>query len=171
MRLELRPLTLADAPAVHAMICDPSLAAAYEALVPAGELEDEWKDPYFIPELAFLALADGEPAGWSLGMVILNGPHTFAFVRIGVPAPWRRRGIGSALLKRTLDGLNAEPARWTLAEISMCAWLPSDTAAPFAEHHGFRHARSFWRMSRPRGLPVPAPAWPVGIELRELQGD
>jgi mycothiol synthase len=171
MRLELRPLTLADVPAVHAMICDPSLATAYEALVPAGELEDEWKDPYFVPELSFLALADGEPAAWSLGMVIPNPPQTFAFVRIGVPERWRRRGIGSALLRRTLDGLEARAPGVTITEIAMGAWLPSGTAAPFAERHGFRHARYFWRMNRPRGAPVTAPEWPAGIEIRTLESD
>ena len=171
MRLEIRPLTLADAPAVHALICDPSLAGAYEALLPPGEIEDEWKDPYFVPELAFLALADGEPAAWSLGLVIPNGPTAFGFVRIGVPERWRRRGIGSALLRRTLEWLEAQKPRLTMSEIAMGAWLPSETAAPFAERHGFRHARYFWRMNRPRGAPAPASVWPAGIETRPLAGD
>lgn len=163
-------MTLADAPTVHALISDPSLASAYEALLPPGGIEDAWKDPYFVPELAFLALADGEPAAWSLGLVIPNGPTAFGFVRIGVPERWRRHGIGSALLRRTLEWLAAQPDL-TMSEIVMGAWLPSDTAAPFAEHHGFRHARYFWRMNRPRGAPAAAPAWPEGIETRPLDGD
>lgn len=171
MRLELHALTLADAPLVHAMIADPSLATAYEVLLPPGELEDEWKDPYFVPELAFLARVDGEPAGWSLGLVIPNGTHTFGFVRVGVPERWRRRGVGGALLRRTLACLEAERGRWPVAEVVMGAWLPSDVAAPFAEHHGFRHDRYFWRMTRPRGMAFEPPAWPPGIEVRPLEGD
>ena len=163
-------MTLAHVPAVHALISDPSLAREFEVLLPPGELEDEWKDPYFLPGLARLALLDGEPAGVSMGYVIPREDGGFAFLRIGVIGSRRRRGIGSALLRSGLEALErTEPGR-AVQEISISAWLPNDGATGFAVSHGFRHARFFWRMDRERGTAVPPPPWPVGIEVREVDG-
>lgn len=70
---------------------------------PIQEPYDEWAHwqltpPAFAPELWFLAHEDGEPAG-----IAICHPHRaradLGWVRIlGVRRPWRRRGLGRALL-------------------------------------------------------------------------
>ena len=70
---------------------------------PIEEPYDEWahwllSPPAFVPELWFLALENDEPAG-----IAICHPHRtradLGWVRIlGVRHPWRRRGLGRALL-------------------------------------------------------------------------
>jgi GNAT superfamily N-acetyltransferase len=70
---------------------------------PIEEPYDEWshwllEPPAFVPELWFLAVEDGEPAGFAI-----CHPHAgdaeCGWVRIlGVRRQWRRRGLGRALL-------------------------------------------------------------------------
>jgi len=70
---------------------------------PIDEPYDEWahwllSSPTFVPELWFMALESGEPAG-----IAICHPHSampdHGWVRIlGVRRDWRRRGVGRALL-------------------------------------------------------------------------
>jgi mycothiol synthase len=170
VQLEIRSLGREDLAAVHALIAHPSMSREFENLLPPAALEEQWKDPWFAPHLALLGRADGQPAGWAMGFVS-PGEHGFAFLRIGVALPWRRRGIGSALLRRMLDGLEASGTMRGLNELVLSGWLPNDEAAAFAAHHGFRHVRFFWRMDRPRGATLAPPCWPAEVETRPLAGD
>lgn len=69
---------------------------------PIEEPYDEWahwllSPPAFVPDLWFLALVDGDPAG-----IAICHPHPSCprqgWVRGGVRRPWRKRGLGRALL-------------------------------------------------------------------------
>ena len=70
---------------------------------PIEETYDEWahallEPPAFAPDLWFLALAGDEPAGFALCHPH-SGNDKLGWVRIlGVRRPWRRRGLGRALL-------------------------------------------------------------------------
>ena len=70
---------------------------------PIDETFDDWKHwmlqpPAFVPDLWFLALAGDEPAGFAVCHPH-PGRHELGWVRLlGVRRPWRRRGLGRALL-------------------------------------------------------------------------
>jgi ribosomal protein S18 acetylase RimI-like enzyme len=77
---------------------------------PAEETFEEWshwmlEPPAFVPELWFLATAHDEPAGFAI-----CHPHPargeLGWVRmLGVRRPWRRRGLGRALLLHAFSEL------------------------------------------------------------------
>ncbi len=75
---------------------------------PAVETYEEWshwmlQPPAFVPELWFLALAGDEPAGFAICHRHPGRP-TLGWVRIlGVRRPWRRRGLGRALLLHAFE--------------------------------------------------------------------
>jgi mycothiol synthase len=66
---------------------------------------DEWRawmvdDPRFDPSLWFLAEEGDDLAGFCLGVVHASGDPSFGHVALlGVRRPWRRRGLGLALLQ------------------------------------------------------------------------
>ena len=70
---------------------------------PIEESYDEWthwllEPPAFVPELWFLAVEDDEPAGFAICHPH-SGDAELGWVRIlGVRRPWRKRGLGRALL-------------------------------------------------------------------------
>jgi mycothiol synthase len=77
-----------------------SFKDAWEPVEESYETWSHWllEGPSFAPDLWFLAHEDGEPAG-----IAICHPHNtaedLAWVRIlGVRRPWRRRGLGRALL-------------------------------------------------------------------------
>jgi mycothiol synthase len=77
---------------------------------------EEWahwllRPPMFVPDLWFLALADDTPAGFAI-----CHPHpeseSLGWVGIlGVRRPWRRRGLGRALLLHAFAGFFARGLR------------------------------------------------------------
>jgi mycothiol synthase len=66
---------------------------------------DEWRawlidDQRFDPSLWFLAEEGAELAGFCLGVLHASGDPTFGHISVlGVRRPWRRRGLGLALLQ------------------------------------------------------------------------
>jgi mycothiol synthase len=155
------------ATALQALVRDPSLAVEFETLQADGATDGMLCDSHHVAGALHLAFVDGRAVGFSAAFVMPDGPGAFSMLRLGVVAAERRRGIGGALLARTLEALDREaPER---VEDSGAAWEPNDAAAPFAARHGFAHVRWYWLMDRPRA-PVPAPAWPAGITLEPFDG-
>ena len=169
MSVDLRPVTPDSHAALRVLLAHPSLAYEFETYLAAGMLEDKLADPFVDPAGTRLALVDGEPAGFSLAFVIPEpAGGAWAMLRIGVAGPFRRRGLGTALLERLLASLR-ERAGGELGEVCMSAWLPSAAAAVFAARHGFLPTRNYWRMERALA-PVPDVAWPPGTEARLFDG-
>ena len=83
----------------------------------------------FDPSLWFLALAGDEPAGALLGYPLGAGGWVRA---IGVRAPWRRRGLGLALLRRSFA------AFWDAGRTHVA--LAVDQANPTGADHLYRAA-------------------------------
>jgi mycothiol synthase len=77
---------------------------------------DEWRTyslegPHSDPTLWKLAEADDELAGFSLNSWHMSGDPTYGWVSVlGVRSPWRRKGLGLALLARTFDELGSRGA-------------------------------------------------------------
>jgi mycothiol synthase len=77
------------------------------------------KDPRFDPELWFLAWEGPEVAGAVLGYDL----GEISWIReLGVRPPWRRRGVGLALLERCFEALKAR------GRTSVCLGVDSDNA-------------------------------------------
>jgi mycothiol synthase len=170
MSVEFRPLLPGDLEALRTVVAHPSLAYEFDTLLEPEVLADKLADPFVDPACTWLGSVDGEPAGFSFAFVLPEpAGNAWAMLRIGVAEPFRRRGLGTALLETMLARLRARSITDGLRELCMSAWLPSDAALAFAARHGFHPARTFWRMERALD-PVPSVAWPPGIEARTFAG-
>ncbi|MBI1799235.1 MAG: GNAT family N-acetyltransferase [Candidatus Eisenbacteria bacterium] len=167
MSLELRRYAPSDLETLRRLVRDPSFADQFDSMLGPNGLEAFLADPYLKPETVCLALADGEPAAFSMAFVPPSREGRFAMVRIGVLGRFRRQGAGSRLLERVCRMLRQGAPN--LVEICVTAWLPADAAVGFAAHHGFQPVRKLWLMERPRGTPPPI-QWPAGIERVVFDG-
>lgn len=163
MHVRLTRWVDSDHDVVRAMAGDESLALQFDKLRGQGHLERWIGDPLCDGEMRFIAQIDGEPAGFAYAYLLRGASPPWAMLRIAVPAPFRRRGIGTRLLEAQLEILGERMPE--CRELSMSAYEPCAEAAGFAERHGFRVVRHFWLMERPvEGLRPPD--WPAGIEVR-----
>ncbi len=169
MPLVVTPCRSADLPTLRALARDPSLAHEFEPLQSDAGFDDLMGDPFLPPELRWIAALDSTPAGFAFSFLAPIHGGSFAMTRLGVIERCRRRGVATALLAATCSTMDAIRESRGLRELSLSAWAPNRGAQVFAERHGFRHARNFWRMERPR-WPVATPAWPAGIEVRTYDG-
>lgn len=151
---------------LRALIRDGGLASEFDMLVQPGQIEAKLADPYLAPGNVFLGRIGGRTVGFGLAFVVPEtGGGAWAAIRIGVHESARRRGLGSALHARVVERLGAMRYEGGIREFGLAAFMPNPAAEAFAAHHGFDHARWFWRMERP-ALPVPRVSWPPGIEPR-----
>ena len=169
MSFTIVPCRTEDIEVVRGLITHPSLQDEFSMLALPGVLEDSWEDPFADFELRWLARVDGVPVGYLFTLVLPGAVHAWSMLRLGVLGPHRRRGIGSALLHTSLARLAEQQQARDVREFCLSAWTPSESAAGFAAHHGFAHARTFWKMVRPLGSP-PVAEWPPGIEPRIFDG-
>jgi mycothiol synthase len=169
MSLVITPCTHGALRTLRALARDPSLAHEFEPLQTDEGFDDLMGDPFQLPELRWIAAVDGIPAGFAFCFLAPTHGGSFAMARLGVIEPYRRRGVGRALLAAVCAAIEPirEPRR--LGELSISAWEPNPAAAAFAAAHGFKHARDFWRMERPRG-PVALPVWPAGVRACVFDG-
>jgi mycothiol synthase len=77
---------------------------------PVEETFESWShwlldSPSFVPELWFLALDGDETAGFAICKARSGDPETGSVLLLGVRRPWRRRGVGRALLLHAFDEL------------------------------------------------------------------
>ncbi len=79
---------------------------------PVRETYEEWShwlldSPDFVPDLWFLAVAGDEPAGFAMCHP-LSTRKELGWIRIlGVRRPWRRKGVGRALLRHAFHEFRA----------------------------------------------------------------
>ena len=169
MSFTIVPCRKEDIEVVRGLLTHPSLQGEFSMLTLPGVLEDVWEDPFADLELRWLALVNGVPVGFLFTLVLPGAAHAWVMFRLGVLEPHRRQGIGTALLRAALARLEEQRQARNINEFCLSAWSPSESAAGFASHHGFAHARTFWKMVRPLGSP-PVAMWPAGIETRTFDG-
>jgi mycothiol synthase len=129
----------------------------------ANELGDNRLDPAG----TMAAYLDGGLAGFTIALRLADAAGApWIFLRLAVGERFRRQGVGSALLLRAAERIEAVGP---VSEITVGAWLPNEPAEGFAEHHRLGFSRNFWRMERPLGG-MTEPAWPAGIALRPFDG-
>jgi mycothiol synthase len=165
MSLVIAPCHHDDLATLCALARDPSLAHEFEPLQTDEGFDDLMGDPHLPRELRWIASVDGTPAGFSFCFLAPTHGGAFAMVRLGVIERFRRQGVGRGLLAATCAAIEPIRERHGLRELSVSAWEPNPAASAFAARHGFRHARDFWRMERPRG-PLATPVWPAGVMAR-----
>jgi mycothiol synthase len=158
-----------DRQALHKLVRHPSLAPEFTRLLDSGELDDPLRHPHGDVLGAWLAVVAGAPVGFALVVGFTSPRSRWALSRIGVIEPYRRRRLGSALLARMLEHLQAPRAGPRPSELCMSAWDPNPAAGAFADRHGFRPFRIFWTMERQSGAAA-EPRWPEGVEPRPWDG-
>jgi mycothiol synthase len=164
MAITLHPYTEDDSKTWRTLVSDPTLAPHFDMLQGPSALEAKLQDTHLRRSRCALARLDGEPAGFCLTLVFPHPRGSWSALRLGVVEAHRRRGVGSALLAATLDGLAQDGAG---SDVALSGWLPNPEAAAFTAHHGFRHDRFFWKMERTSPA-TPEVGWPAGVEARRF---
>ncbi len=162
MSFSIRLYTPRDRAALHALLRHPSLEGEFGWLLDNGELHDPLRHPYGDPAGVWVGEVEGALAGFAMMLRLASKRGDWTAVRVGVRAPFRRRGLGRALVEQVLGRLRATGVAAT-ATVCVSHWLPGETAPPFARHLDFEHDRYFWTMERMTRTPPPI-RWPAGIE-------
>jgi mycothiol synthase len=85
-----------------------------------------------------------------------------ASLHVAVHPEWRRKGLGRALLQRSL-----ERARELGTQQALCNANAKNTAAKaFLNDLGFQLAGSAWSLHLPAGQPIAEPVWTEGFTVR-----
>jgi len=168
MSFDVVPYASSQLDELRGLIRQPALASEFEMMVPPGHLEEQLGDPHLAPDATMLGRAGGRTVGFGFAFLV-PAPEggAWAAIRLGVAEPWRRRGLGTALLERIVERLCALEVAGGIRELGLAAFLPNPAAEGFAARHGFEHARWFWRMGRP-SAPAAEVRWPSGTVLRML---
>ncbi len=164
----IRPPAPADFDAVLEVLqaCDRDVYGATDWT--ADELAQQWAEIDLATD-AWLAV-DADDA--VVGVMHLCDRRSSTFIGDGYVAPSARgRGVGTTLVGlvegRVRERIGEAPpgSRVTLH----LAHLVGDRTAPaLLQREGFQRVRSFFRMVAELESPLPAPAWPAGVELRAL---
>ncbi|MGH7742436.1 MAG: GNAT family N-acetyltransferase [Candidatus Eiseniibacteriota bacterium] len=166
MAAEFRRFQPSDVPAFRTLLNERSLDEFDFLRGPQGV--DAWlADPFYDPELHWLAIENGALAGFASVFLLNARTGKWAMVRLGVRESSRRRGLGSGLIDRIAAGVDERHP--DVVELATAYWQPAPAADPFAAAHGFAPARTFWQMERPRGASA-EPEWPAGIRLAGHDG-
>jgi mycothiol synthase len=123
-----------------------------------------------------IAEVDGEPIGFTEQSWVDTSDGVYREYRLhgGVRPDWRRRGIGTALLRD-----NERRARLLSAthetQLDRClgSWSNERQAASTAllQANGYETVRWFFDMTRDLGEPIPEVPLPDGIEIRPVTAD
>jgi mycothiol synthase len=168
-RLELRPVSIDDAPTIHALIRSAEVHDRFPLVTNLAEVEEYFAEPHFDPEHdARLALVDGEPAGWGRIWHAPSGEREERAYLSGTVDPRHRgKGVGTAVLEwqieRGTERLRAHPGDLPrhLRTIEY-DWV-SD-ALDLYRRHGFQEVR--WMEELLRGLDaIPEVDSPDGVAI------
>ena len=110
-------------------------------------------DPYFRADLSFVGLDGDEIAGYTLNYVAeadwaATGVREGLIGQLGVRRRWRRRGLATALLVRSMEAFAA--AGLEAATLGVDTENPTGALGIY-ERVGFRPIRRFVRLQRPFG--------------------
>lgn len=168
--LHARPLTLADAPAVTALL------ARWEDIEPSGEaydlpdIEEEFTGPSAHLDGGVAVLADDRLIAYGLLHVMAREPEWVGFGDGGVHPDWWGRGIGGWIVDRHVRQALALRLRDAPGRPAQLRATSSDTRPRelrMLTDAGFVTRRWFERMTRDlTGAPLPAPDGPVDVHIR-----
>jgi mycothiol synthase len=138
----------------HQRVYDAVVEVWQDTSDPIDETFDEWahwmiRSETFDPSLWFLALAGDELAGFSLCKRSSIDPATGYVATLGVRRPWRKQGLGEALLLHSFAAF--EQRGWTRGTLGVDASSPTG-ATRLYERAGmsvYRDTAFFERPVRP----------------------
>jgi mycothiol synthase len=110
-------------------------------------------DPYFRPDLSYVAFEGDEIAGYTVNYIAeadweATGIREAWIGQLGVRRPWRRRGLATALLVRSMRAFR--DAGLDAATLGVDAENPTGALGVY-ERVGFRPIRRSVRLQRPYG--------------------
>jgi mycothiol synthase len=113
-------------------------------------------DPFFRGDLSFVAVEGEEIAGYTVNYVAeadweASGIREGWVGQLGVRRPWRKRGVATALLVRSMEAFRA--AGMDAAILGVDAENPTGALGVY-ERVGFRPVRRSVRLQRPFGGPI-----------------
>lgn len=122
-----------------------------EPLTPEIWGRDFIGDPFFRPDLSFVVFDGEEIAGYTVNYVIesdwkATGVREGWVGQLGVRRPWRRRGLATALLARSMEAFRAVDLE--AATLGVDAENPTGALGVY-ERAGFHAIRRSVRMQRP----------------------
>jgi mycothiol synthase len=167
----LRP-SPADIPAVTALKRGVELARNGESDVTVADVAEEWAQPRvsMTEDLWIVKAPCGDVVAY--GFVWRYDPPSVFVAEQTVHPDHRGRGLSRLLLRL------AEQRAWQSTEpqpdgrlVNLGVWTHADDAERIAlfERHGYRHVRTFLHLELDLIKPPAAPAWPVGIEVRQFR--
>ena len=135
----------------HQFVYDAVLEVWRDTSDPMDETFDEWahwtvKTETFEPSLWFLAFAGDELAGFSLCKQDATDPNAGYVGTLGVRRPWRKQGLGEALLLHSFDAFRQRG--WTRGTLGVDASSPTG-ATRLYERAGMRVYRDTAFFERP----------------------
>ncbi len=147
--------------------------------VPERETREEWEnwlehDSRRDPEHdILLAEVDGRLVGLTLGGWELDNDGGHNYQTWGCVDPeWRRRGLGTALLRWTearqhqvADGHPAEVPK----RLESWCWVQETARSRILEANGYAPIRYWFEMERPHLDDLPEPVFPDGVEVRPVR--
>jgi mycothiol synthase len=135
----------------HRLVYESIVEVWQDASDPWDESFDEWRHwavaaPTYDPSLWFAAFAGDELAGFSLCREDSTDSSAGYVATLGVRRPWRRQGLGGALLLHSFDGFRERG--YTRATLGVDASSPTG-ATRLYERAGMRVYRTTLFLQRP----------------------
>ncbi len=135
----------------HQLVYDTVVEVWQDTSDPMDETFDEWahwttKSDTFDPSLWFLASAGEELAGFSLCKQSTIDPNAGYVATLGVRRPWRKQGLGEALLLHSFAAFRQRG--WTRGTLGVDASSPTG-ATRLYERAGMRVYRDTVFLERP----------------------
>jgi mycothiol synthase len=168
--VSLRPGGQADWPAIASVLNAARRADGADEVRTPESLASEFARLVLDRDVV-IAEADGEAVGYGFGEVVERDGVLLAELTGGVAPTHRRRGIGTALLRRTRDNAVARMAddpRSLPRELRSYALDVETGVAALLAAEGFVPIRFGFEMRRSLAGVLPAHALPPGLELRPV---
>lgn len=168
----VRPATLEDAPALHALIAASDIADWGESTgYSLGEVEDDLRaiDPE--RDSWLITSPDGDVAGFAS---LRQRRHVRIDVEGYVHPGHVGHGIGTILVRASEARAREHvPLAPDGVQVVLQNWINADNPAACAllEREGYHPARYFFRMEATLDGALPDPEWPAGITLRTCEDD
>ena len=164
----VRPPTLADAPAVAALIAACELADTGKTTMSAEELAGDWRGIDLAEEAVVVQAPDG---GIAASADVLNRSYMSVSVYGYVHPDERRRGLGRWLVewgeRWTRERKDRAPAD-ARVEVRHYINARNEGARRLLVGAGYTPVRGVYTMAIELESPPPQPEWPDGISIRSL---
>jgi mycothiol synthase len=168
--LTIRPATQADWPAIADIVNAARRADGADEVRTAESLESEFA-AFGKEQGLVIAEVDGASVGFATSQLAERDGVLVGDLLGAVHPAFRRRGIGTALLHRTRDGVvarMAEDSRPLPRELRSFALDSEDGVIAMLTAEGFAPVRFGFEMRRPLTGSLPDHALPAGLELRPV---